>query len=787
MYSNKSDNQKNFQLINYRNDFHDENKRKNNFFKEYHDNKVKHNNQFNDEEKSSNLKNKYLEFKQFLYEKLNKKQYKFVIYQIELNIFSYLELNERYELKFLKIEVLLKILNNKIKKYHKSKLLNDYQSKQNNFLKRMSTLNLKHYKLYNKKISSNLTLSTKSFISIDNYFSKIDNLLEGAIEDIDKISENNKIIFIEKIIQLYLKLLINREYYNKIENKIPNNFCYLSFAEQIINNSYSYMRNSFSLNTSETIFLIIAKVLISNQDFQKAETYCVRTVNLCIKECFLLTKNDNDDLKQISFKSKEKVILNLCISLLYIGICKENQGNIRMALRYYSLSEILIKNLLLNDDEIEENEEENNNYNVFHKFIVSIKQRCQDYFSIIQNLLKQNSIVLIEKIRKKKQLEEIQRINEKYKNEKDITFILSNKKMKKIEEKINKIEIPKEININRQIISKPLNQSLNNSSSEKIFNYKNYILSDLRILDDFNSDSFKKTLNSMEKIKFIDLDISIKEKLEKIIDTKNNKNQLFYNNKDYFKSFKKTSIQLRKYSPNILQLYKNSSFNNRNYLNKSMNNNTLTINNYQLKKNNSCSIFVNTKSTKNDKYESISLSHSKLKRNKFKIERLKVNNNFENSNSFKQKKIYVNGLRDRETAFLKKLLKIKSEEILFENDNFNLMKVKKEAEKKFEIIKECNINDEGNLKEKIQNLLFLKKKDNDEKKRKTKIIQNLSEINLLFKNDKKKKEFFFNNKELTNKHNKSIIENINFDIEDLSKERRGLEEEITKMKLGKIN
>ena len=787
MYSNKSDNQKKFQLINYRNDFHDENKRKNNFFKEYHDNKVKHNNQFNDEEKSSNLKNKYLEFKQFLYEKLNKKQYKFVIYQIELNIFSYLELNERYELKFLKIEVLLKILNNKIKKYHKSKLLNDYQSKQNNFLKRMSTLNLKHYKLYNKKISSNLTLSTKSFISIDNYFSKIDNLLEGAIEDIDKISENNKIIFIEKIIQLYLKLLINREYYNKIENKIPNNFCYLSFAEQIINNSYSYMRNSFSLNTSETIFLIIAKVLISNQDFQKAETYCVRTVNLCIKECFLLTKNDNDDLKQISFKSKEKVILNLCISLLYIGICKENQGNIRMALRYYSLSEILIKNLLLNDDEIEENEEENNNYNVFHKFILSIKQRCQDYFSIIQNLLKQNSIVLIEKIRKKKQLEEIQRINEKYKNEKDITFILSNKKMKKIEEKINKIEIPKEININRQIISKPLNQSLNNSSSEKIFNYKNYILSDLRILDDFNSDSFKKTLNSMEKIKFIDLDISIKEKLEKIIDKKNNKNQLFYNNKDYFKSFKKTSIQLRKYSPNILQLYKNSSFNNRNYLNKSMNNNTLTINNYQLKKNNSCSIFVNTKSTKNDKYESISLSHSKLKRNKFKIERLKVNNNFENSNSFKQKKIYVNGLRDRETAFLKKLLKIKSEEILFENDNFNLMKVKKEAEKKFEIIKECNINDEGNLKEKIQNLLFLKKKDNDEKKRKTKIIQNLSEINLLFKNDKKKKEFFFNNKELTNKHNKSIIENINFDIEDLSKERRGLEEEITKMKLGKIN
>ena len=785
MYSNKIDNEKNFQIINYRNYVQDENKIKNNFIKKYNDDNGNHNNQFID----SN--NKYLEFKQFLYEKLSKKQYKFVLYQIELNIFSYLELDQKYELKFLKIEALLKILNNKIKKYHKSKLLNDYQSKQkNNFIKRVNSLNLKHYKLIFKKATTNFTISTKStksFISIENYFYKIDNLLEGSIEDIEKISENNKIYFIEKIIQLYLKLLITREYYNKIENKIPNNFCYLSFCEQIINNFYPYMRNSFSLTTSSIIFLIIAKSLISNNDFQNAESYCVRTVNLCIKECFLLTKIDNDDLKKISFKTKEKVILNLSISLFYIGICKENQGNIKMALKYYSLSEMIIKNLLLNDDEVEENEEKIKNYNLYHKFILSVKQRCQDYFNIILNLLKQNSIVVIEKIRRKKKLEEIQKINDK-KNEKDINFISLNKRMKKIEEKINKIEIPKEININRQSKLTPLKQSLNVSSSEKIFSYKSYILSDLRLLDDFSCNSFKKTLNSMEKIKLIDLDISIKEKLEKIFERKNYKKQLFYNNKNYFQSFRKTSIQLRKHSPNIFQQYKNDSLNERNYLNKSINNNnTFIINNYQLKKNNSPSKVINIKNTKNDKYDIISLSHNKFKRNKTRIERLKINNNFERSNSFKQKKIYVNGLRDRETAFLKKLLKIKSEEKLFENNNFNLMNVKREAEKKFEIIKECNTNDEGNLKDKIQQLLFLKKKENNEKKKQTKIIQNLSENNLLTKYDKKKKLFFFNNKELTNNHNKNIIENINFDIEDLSKERRGLEEEIREMKLGKIN
>ena len=294
----------------------------------------------------------------------------------------------------------------------------------------------------------------------------------------------------------------------------------------------------------------------------------------------------------------------------------------------------------------------------------------------------------------------------------------------------------------------------------------------------------------MEKIKLIDLDISIKEKLEKIFERKNYKKQLFYNNKNYFQSFRKTSIQLRKHSPNIFQQYKNDSLNERNYLNKSINNNnTFIINNYQLKKNNSPSKVVNIKNTKNDKYDVISLSHNKFKRKKTRIERLKINNNFERSNSFKQKKIYVNGLRDRETAFLKKLLKIKSEEKLFENESFDLMKVKREAKKKFDIIKECNVtNEEENLKEKIKNLLYLKKKEYNKKTIKnTKIIQNLSENNLLSKFDKKKNVFYLNNKELVNKYNKNIIQNINFNIEDLSKERRGLEEEMREMKLGKIN
>ena len=220
MYSNKSVNHKNFQLINYRNYVKDEMRINNNFNKEYYDEKEGHNNQLNNEDKISNLKNKYQEFKQFLYEKLNKKQYKFVIYQIELNIFTYRELKEKYELKFLKIEVLLKIVNNKIKKYHKSKLLNEYQSKQkNNFLKRVTAINLKYYK-YFKKPSINLTLSTKTFISIENYFSKIYNEIEMLVEDIDKIWDNNKILFFEKIIQTYLKLLIVSEYYNKIENKV---------------------------------------------------------------------------------------------------------------------------------------------------------------------------------------------------------------------------------------------------------------------------------------------------------------------------------------------------------------------------------------------------------------------------------------------------------------------------------------------------------------------------------------------------------------------------------------
>ena len=92
-------------------------------------------------------------------------------------------------------------------------------------------------------------------------------------------------------------------------------------------------------------------------------------------------------------------------------------------------------------------------------------------------------------------------------------------------------------------------------------------------------------------------------------------------NQNHFQSFRKTLIKLRKFSPNIFQQYKNNSFNERNYLNKSINNNNkFKNNNYQIKEMNSSTIFVNTKKDKNDK---TSLNHINLKEINFKLKDLK--------------------------------------------------------------------------------------------------------------------------------------------------------------------
>ena len=75
----------------------------------------------------------------------------------------------------------------------------------------------------------------------------------------------------------------------------------------------------------------------------------------------------------------------------------------------------------------------------------------------------------------------------------------------------------KKVNLDYQFIP---NQNINKSANETNINYKNYILSNLRLLNHYSSDGFKEIINSMEKINIIDLDYLIKGKVQRLLEIK---------------------------------------------------------------------------------------------------------------------------------------------------------------------------------------------------------------------------------------------------------------------------
>ena len=371
--------------------------------------------------------------------------------------------------------------------------------------------------------------------------------------------------------------------------------------------------------------------------------------------------------------------------------------------------------------------------------------------------------------------------------------------MRGIEKKINKIEIPKEVNLDDNLY-RTINR---NNSSENNLKYKSYVLSNLRLLDDYCSKDFKETIYSMEKIKLMDFDISEKEKIQKILEKKQNNFSFEHNlkkcktNIKSLNSNKKNNYYLKKRKflikdmPKLfmkIDKNKTKSLNQEDNLNESLKKNnsffdkknrSFIFNSYKLKKISSCPNLLKKKLIKHIKQEnSLTSSNSK------KIERLEIKgNHFELSNSYKNKKLFINSLRDRETAFLKKLLQIKSEEKLVEIEDFDLNKIKRVVNEKFNFIKNNNSISEETLKDQINKVL------NKKYKLKQKTMKNISDNNLFTTNilnktmKQKKKCFYFENKESSNSYNRSIIENINLNLEDLDKEKKELEEEIRGRKL----
>ena len=346
------------------------------------------------EEKIKNLKIQYNMFRIFLYKKLRKKEYKTVLNQIEGNYQIYQILEESEELLFLKIEILIKIIKHKIQKYdyiyndeiidyHKDSKIKLFSS-----TKYSSKILKKIFQRKNicKNKLNHLKLNTMNIIlNIEKYYIAIYKELNKLIEKIPNIYQNCQIIYIEKIIQLYLKLFLVKANHHEKNDQLLYSIYYLSLGKKLILKFNDYIRDIKTFGLIEKIYLYLAKLLFINQDFYNVQKYCINIITYSFKE-LVFRFGDKIDINSSEFKNNEKNnFFYLCNAILYICFCKEEIGEINIAYKLYNYVNYIYKNFL-------------NDIN-FKKFISKLYIRGNQYNNIFkeffqfQNIIKAKNLI----------------------------------------------------------------------------------------------------------------------------------------------------------------------------------------------------------------------------------------------------------------------------------------------------------------------------------------------------------------------------------------------------------
>ena len=346
------------------------------------------------EEKIKNLKIQYNMFRIFLYKKLRKKEYKTVLNQIEGNYQIYQILEESEELLFLKIEILIKIIKHKIQKYdyiyndeiidyHKDSKIKLFSS-----TKYSSKILKKIFQRKNicKNKLNHLKLNTMNIIlNIEKYYIAIYKELNKLIEKIPNIYQNCQIIYIEKIIQLYLKLFLVKANHHEKNDQLLYSIYYLSLGKKLILKFNDYIRDIKTFGLIEKIYLYLAKLLFINQDFYNVQKYCINIITYSFKE-LVFRFGDKIDINSSEFKKNEKNnFFYLCNALLYICFCKEEIGEINIAYKLYNYVNYIYKNFLNDID--------------FKKFISKLYIRGNQYNNIFkeffqfQNIIKAKNLI----------------------------------------------------------------------------------------------------------------------------------------------------------------------------------------------------------------------------------------------------------------------------------------------------------------------------------------------------------------------------------------------------------
>ena len=328
---------------------------------------------------------------------------------------------------------------------------------------------------------------------------------------------NYIIDYTDNIIRCYFDYIYTMALlYFKI-NKCEKSLSYLTLGIRLYKISEKFILSSHSLFKAEKCLILLSKIYITNEDYENALPLLKDAIKICLKQ-IIFQVHDIDlgffigDKKDIKYKEKaelellkdsriNKIILNIIIIFLYAGICNENMSNIKKASTFYKQCEWFTKKFLLKDN------------SHIYKFLLRLKKNSIEVCSIIAFL--QEKIIEVDKKLKKKLDESLREEQRKKKRKNNLSY--DDNKFKKLIEKLGKLKIKGIDTVNRYE-KKATMRNMYLDSDENNSKDKNYFLSNMKLLDAYLSKDFTKIIDNMKKINLFDLDNITRDKIQKVID-----------------------------------------------------------------------------------------------------------------------------------------------------------------------------------------------------------------------------------------------------------------------------
>ena len=395
-----------------------------------------------------------------------------------------------YKIIIFYIKAKLKIIENKIYKYHLNQIDNNKHKHQ-----------VSHCFSYSSTILAELNLLLKE-ISEDDF--SFDN---KYYNDINK--RNYKIELLDDIIRCHFDYIYTM---SLLHYKIGNSMeaiSYLSLFLTLYKNTKLLVLSIHTHHKIEKCFLLLAKIYLSNFDFENGLEFLNESIKVCFRQIvfqvqevyygvFLGDINDiivreKDDLLILKDKRIKRTILNIIMIFFYKGVYNENLANIKKATMFYKQSEWFARIFYSKENSI------------LYKLFFNIKKNGIEACDII-NLVREKASIYESKLWQKRREES----NKKGKDKKytmDKVKLFNTRKFNGLVKKIQGLKIPEIDTVNKFERNRNIKcLSSSGRDARREGKDKNIYLSNIRLLEAYLRNDFKNIVDDMKKIKMYDLD-----------------------------------------------------------------------------------------------------------------------------------------------------------------------------------------------------------------------------------------------------------------------------------------